>query len=568
VQKRRKANKTLSLGAIHVYLQGKLYFQEIPILMPTQKTQPAPSSLTITGAKQPAQAGLLTPDALAFIAVLADQFQDRIDALLAARNARHARIDGGELPDFLKETAKIREDGSWSVGPIPHDLQDRRVEITGPIDRKMIINALNSGARVFMADCEDSHSPTWEGTIQGHQNLCDAVRRTIDFTSPEGKEYRLKEKTATLIVRPRGLHLPETHVRYGDKPLYGALFDFGLYFFHNAQALIAKNTGPYFYIPKLESHKEARLWNDIFSFAEDHFTLPRGTIKATVLIETILAAFEMEEILYELRDHIVGLNCGRWDYIFSFIKTFSRNPKWILPDRAQVTMATHFLSSYSKLLIKTCHKRGAFAMGGMSAYIPVRADEEANARAFANVRADKEREATNGHDGTWVAHPDLIPAAMEVFNRLMPTPNQLANKRDDVEVTASDLLTLPKGTITENGVRNNISVAIQYIEAWLQGRGAVPIFNLMEDAATAEISRSQLWQWVHYDNAKLDDGRAITPALYDQYLKEELRAIESTVGKERVASGKFKEASEILTTLVKAKECAEFLTLGALERLE
>ena len=418
------------------------------------------------------------------------------------------------MPDFLPETRSVRE-GDWRCAPVPADIQDRRVEITGPVDRKMVINALNSGASVFMADFEDANTPRWDNNIQGHINLRDAIRRRIDWVSPEGKAYKLNDKLATLFVRPRGWHLPEKHVKVDGVPVSGGIFDFALYFFHNAKELVARGSGPYFYLPKLESHLEARLWNDIFVMAQDDLGIPRGTIKATVLIETILAAYEMDEILYELREHSAGLNAGRWDYIFSCIKKFRTNKDFCLADRALVTMTTHFLKSYAELLIKTCHRRDIHAMGGMAAQIPVKNDEKANAEAFAKVKADKEREATYGHDGTWVAHPALVPVALEAFNRLMPAPNQIATKkRDDVRVTAADLVRFePEQPITEKGLRLNINVAIQYIGAWLAGQGAVPIFNLMEDAATAEISRSQVWQWMRSPKGVLDDGRKVTKAM-------------------------------------------------------
>lgn len=510
-------------------------------------------AIEIKGTVTPEFQAILTPEALGFIAELAERFAGRVDTLLAARAARQQRISNGELPDFLAETASIRA-ADWSVGAIPHDLTDRRVEITGPVDRKMVINALNSGAKVFMADFEDSHSPTWHATMEGQINLRDAIARTISYHSPEGKEYKLNDTIATLIVRPRGWHLVEKHMFYNGKPIPGALVDFGLYFFHNAKALLAKGSGPYFYLPKLESHKEAALWNEIFVFAQAALGVPVGTIKVTVLIETILAAFEMEEILYVLKDHIVALNCGRWDYIFSFIKKFHHYPEWVLPERGQVTMKSHFLESYSLLLIKTCHKRGAYAMGGMAAYIPVKTDAEANAKAIENVRQDKEREARNGHDGTWVAHPGLVPVAMEVFDRYMSGPNQLSKLRSEVEIVAKDLLTIPEGTITEKGLRNNISVSLQYMAAWLDGRGCVPIFNLMEDAATAEISRTQLWQWIKYPKGVLDDGRKITAELFHTLLSEELAGL---------AIPRVKEAAELLKEVVLAEHFVEFLTLPA-----
>ncbi len=444
---------------------------------------------------------VLTPAALDFVAKLDRVFSARREELLRKRDARQAELDAGKLPDFLPETADVRA-ADWTVAPIPADLLDRRVEITGPSsDRKMVINALNSGAKVFMADFEDANSPTWDNSIQGQINLRDAINRQIDYVSPEGKAYALNDTIATLLVRPRGWHLVEKHVLIDGKPVSGSLFDFGLYLFHNAKTLLDKGIGPYFYLPKLESHLEARLWNDAFVLAQDELGIPQGSIRATVLIETILAAFEMDEILYELRDHSAGLNCGRWDYIFSCIKKF-RNADHVFPDRALVTMTTHFMRSYSLLAIKTCHRRNIHAVGGMSAFIPVKNDPAANERAFAQVRADKEREANDGHDGTWVAHPGLVAVALEAFDAVMKTPNQIDRKREDVNVAAADLIKWPDGSITEAGLRTNISVAIQYIEAWLGGQGAVPIFNLMEDAATAEISRSQVWQWIHRDKGR------------------------------------------------------------------
>ncbi|MBX6395676.1 MAG: malate synthase A, partial [Alicyclobacillaceae bacterium] len=475
----------------------------------TQALQ-VPPGVEILAPVTPEYAEILTPEALAFLAELERRFGPTRRALLAKRAERQKELDAGKLPDFLPETKDIRE-SDWTVGPIPADLQDRRVEITGPAgDRKMVINALNSGAKVFMADFEDANSPTWSNCIQGQINLRDAVNRTITYTSPEGKHYALKDDIAVLMVRPRGWHLEEKHVRVDGKPMSGSLFDFGLFFFHNAKNLIRRGTGPYFYLPKMESYLEARLWNDVFHFAQDTLGIPRGTIKATVLLETILATFEMDEILYELRDHITGMNCGRWDYIFSYIKKFRNHPNVIFPDRNLVTMTVPFMRAYTLLTIKTCHRRGAFAIGGMAAQIPVKNDPKANEDAFAKVRADKEREARDGHDGTWVAHPGLVPVAMEVFNTLMPGPNQLHVKREDVQVTAADLLALPEGPITEAGLRNNVSVGVQYIEAWLRGSGAVPIFNLMEDAATAEIARAQVWQWIHHPKGVLDDGRKVT----------------------------------------------------------
>lgn len=458
------------------------------------------------------------------------------------------------MPDFLAKTEGVRK-GSWKIAPVPKDLQDRRVEITGPVDRKMVINALNSGADVFMADFEDSHSPTWEGTINGHINMMDAVRRTISFTSPEGKNYALKEKTATLFVRPRGWHLVEKNVEIDGEPVSGSFFDFGLYFSHNAKELIERGTGPYFYLPKMESHLEARLWNDVFNFAQDELKVPRGTIKATVLIETILAAFEMDEILYELRDHSAGLNCGRWDYIFSFIKKFRNKPDFVVPDRATVTMNEHFLKSYCELLVQTCHKRGAHAMGGMAAQIPIKNDPEANAAAMDRVVKDKQREVKLGHDGTWVAHPGLVQIARDAFTSGGVTgPNQLHVTRDDVKITASDLLKVPKGEITDAGLRTNIRVGVQYLEAWLRGSGCVPLYNLMEDAATAEISRAQIWQWIKHGHVSVEKFRAA--------MKDELAKIPTPPG------NKLELAAKLFDKLSTDSTFSEFLTLPAYEYLD
>jgi malate synthase len=453
------------------------------------------------------------------------------------------------------------------VASIPADLQDRRTEITGPVDRKMVINALNSGAKVFMADFEDATSPTWENLLEGQANLRDAVRRTISFASPERKQYQLNEKTATLLVRPRGWHLPEKHVLVDGKPISGSLFDFGLYFFHNAHELLARGTGPYFYLPKIESHLEARLWNDVFNFAQDALRIPRGSIRATVLIETILATFEAEEILYELREHSAGLNCGRWDYIFSFIKKFRNQADFILPDRAQVTMTTPFMRAYCLNVIKICHRRGAHAMGGMAAQIPIKNDPAANEAALAKVLADKEREASDGHDGTWVAHPGLVPVALEAFDKHMPQANQISRQRDDVNVTAADLLGVPTGTITEEGLRANLRVGLQYLEAWLGGNGCVPLYHLMEDAATAEISRSQIWQWLKH-GARLAEGRQVTPQLYDELLPQELARIEREVGNARFQAGHFAPATTLFSEMSKNASFAEFLTLPAYELLD
>ena len=429
-------------------------------------------------------------------------------------------IDNGKFPNFLPETAEIRR-SEWKVAPIPKDLMDRRVEITGPVDRKMIINALNSGANVYMADFEDSNTPTWSNNIEGQHNLRDAIRGTIRYESPEGKKYELGPKLATLLVRPRGWHLNEKHFLAEGKPISGSLFDFGLFFFHNAAALLQKGTGPYFYLPKMESHLEARLWNDVFCFAQDELGIPRGSIRATVLIETILAAFEMDEILYELRDHSSGLNCGRWDYIFSYIKKFQAHPEFVLPDRSQVTMETHFLSSYVELLVQICHRRGIHAMGGMAAQIPIRNDAAANEQALEKVRRDKLREVQAGHDGTWVAHPGLVPVAKEIFDKYMPEPNQITSYKKPANRTVqpTDLIEVPKGDITEAGLRWNIDVGLQYLHSWLGGLGCVPIYNLMEDAATAEISRAQVWQWVKY-GAKLKDGGPVTKAMVKEIVRQ------------------------------------------------
>src|SRR5712691_167859 len=526
-----------------------------------------PEGIEIKGPITPEFAEILTPKTLSFVATLVRTFSDRREALLLRRSQRQTELDSGKLPDFLPETEHIRN-SEWTVAPIPEDLLDRRVEITGPVERKMVINALNSGAKVFMADFEDSHTPTWEGNIEGHINLRDAVNRTIAYTSPEGKPYRLQEKTATLLVRPRGWHLSEKHVLIDGQPISGGIFDFALYFFHNVKTLLAKGTGPYFYLPKLENHLEARLWNDIFVLAQQELGIPRGTIRATVLIETILATFEMDEILYELREHSSGLNCGRWDYIFSAIKKFRNIPDFILPDRAQVTMTTHFMRSYSLLAIKTCHRRNAHAIGGMAAQIPIKNDPQANEEAMARVRADKIREATDGHDGTWVAHPGLVAVALEEFDKAMPGPNQIDRKREDVHVTSADLLAIPDGTITEAGLRTNISVSLQYLDSWLRGLGCVPINNLMEDAATVEISRSQIWEWIHHPRGILEDGRKVTIELFRQVAEEELEKIEATIGEKQFASRKFQQAAELLDKIITDEQFVEFLTLPAYRYLD
>jgi malate synthase len=510
---------------------------------------------------------ILTPEALAFVAALHREFEARRQELLAARAARQREFDAGKLPDFLSETKSIRE-SVWSVAPQPRDLLDRRVEITGPADRKMVINALNCGASTFMADFEDATCPTWFNMVDGQVNLRDAVRRTIAFEQ-SGKRYALNDRTAVLIPRPRGWHLNEKHVTVDGEPVSGGIFDFALFFFHNAKLLLQLGSGPYFYLPKLESHLEARLWNDIFRAAQAALGVPQGSIKATVLIETILAAFEMDEILHELKDHSAGLNIGRWDYIFSCIKKFRSNDRFCLADRAQVTMTAPFLRAYALLLVKTCHRRGAPAMGGMAAQIPIKNDPAANEAALEKVRQDKLREVTDGCDGTWVAHPGLVPVAREVFDQHMPKPNQYDKQRPDVSVTAGDLLDFrPETPITEAGLRNNISVGIQYLGAWLAGNGCVPVFNLMEDAATAEISRSQIWQWIRSDKGKLDDGRRVTKALFRHLLAEELPKVRQYVGEEAWAAGNYPESAALFEKITSDDNFVEFLTLPAYERID
>lgn len=512
-------------------------------------------------------AEILTPEALKFLAKLQRAFGAKREARLARRRERQAELDGGARPDFLADTRDVRE-SKWAVAPAPPDLQDRRVEITGPTDRKMVINALNCGANVFMADFEDANAPTWSNMVQGQINLRDAARRTITFDSPQGKHYALKDQTAVLLVRPRGWHLVEKHLFVDGQPISASLFDFGLYFFHNAKALLERGTGPYFYLPKLESHLEARLWNDVFIAAQGELGVSNGSIKATVLIEHILAAFEADEILFELRDHSAGLNCGRWDYIFSFIKKFRNNPDGVFPDRAQVTMTTPFMRAYCLYVIQTCHKRRAHAMGGMAAQIPNRRDPEANAVALGKVRADKQREVEDGHDGTWVAHPGLVPIAKEVFDAKMNGANQVHRQRDDVHVTADELLEPPKGQITEDGLRLNIRVGVQYLEAWLTGNGCVPLYDLMEDAATAEISRTQIWQWIHQAKGVLPDGRDISVELFREMMADELKQLRNTLGADRFETGKFDLASKLFDELSTADELGEFLTLPAYEHLD
>jgi malate synthase len=516
-------------------------------------------------------AEILTPDALNFVARLEREFGERRRQLLKKREERQAEIDAGHLPDFLSSTAAIRQDPSWKVAATPPDLQKRRVEITGPTDRKMMINALNSGASIFMADFEDANSPTWQNMVEGQINLRDAIDGRISFTNPDGKRYELNEHIAVLMVRPRGWHLEEKHVRVDGMPISGSLFDFGLFFFHNAQRLIHKGSGPYFYLPKLENHLEARLWNDVFSIAQDELGIPLGTIRATVLIETILAAFEMEEILYELREHSAGLNAGRWDYMFSIIKKFRNQPSFMLPDRVQITMTVPFMRAYTELLVKTCHQRGAHAIGGMAAYIPSRKDPEVNEIALNKVREDKLRESADGFDGTWVAHPDLVPTAMEVFDNVLgEKPHQKERLREEVQVSAADLIDfrVPEGKITEAGLRLNINVALQYIASWLNGTAAVAIYNLMEDAATAEISRAQVWQWVHQPLARLEDGRRISKELVCQMIPEEMDKIHALLGEKMFSSEKFQMASQIFEQLANSDQFIPFLTLAAYQYLD
>ncbi len=521
--------------------------------------------IELTAAAPAGLAEVLSDDALALVASLHRQFNAQRLAALDRRRARQARIDAGERPDFLPETKTVRDDREWRVASIPADFRDRRVEITGPVERKMMINALNSGAKVFMADFEDSNSPTWANVVQGQRNLTDAIERTITFANPDGKKYQLNAEVATLVVRPRGWHLPERHLMVDGDPVSASLFDFGIHMFHNARRLLEKGSGPYFYLPKLESHLEARLWNDVFKFTQDAIGVPQGSVRATVLIETILAAFEMEEILYELRDHSSGLNAGRWDYIFSLIKKFRNRSDMVLPDRSQVTMTVPFMRAYTELLVRTCHRRGAHAMGGMAAFIPSRRDAQVNETALARVREDKVREANDGFDGTWVAHPDLVPVALEVFDAtLRDRPNQIDRQREDVSVTADQLLDfrVPGGQATQEGLRNNVSVAIQYLESWLRGNGAVAIFNLMEDAATAEISRSQVWQWQR-NQVRLADGSPVTPDLVREIEEDELAKIRESAGAEAFEKGRFDEARRLFEEVALAREFDEFLTLPA-----
>ena len=523
------------------------------------------SKIQISAPLAPSFEDILNSEALLFLEALHLKFNRKRLDVLKKRQERQEQINAGVFPDFLPATQAIRQ-SNWTIAPLPQDLLDRRVEITGPVDRKMIINALNSGAKVFMADFEDSNTPVFSQQIEGQINLRDAINRNISFTNPSGKTYKLNEKTAVLMVRPRGWHLPEKHMTFEGEELSGALVDFGLFFFHNAQTLIAQGSGPYFYLPKLESHLEARLWNEVFVFAQDYLGIPQKTIKATVLIETILASFELNEILYELKDHSAGLNCGRWDYIFSYIKKFKNHSQFILPDRALVTMTSEFMRAYSLLVIQTCHKRNAPAIGGMAAFIPIKNDEEANKQAFEKVRQDKLREAQDGHDGTWVAHPGLVETAMQVFDEVMPTPNQIHVKREDINITAQDLLKAPTLVVTEKGIRTNINVGILYIESWLRGIGAAALYNLMEDAATAEISRAQIWQWLQYE-VITQEGYAFTLDKYHELLLDEVAKIKNLYGEEAFKNGKFTQAIELFNQLVVYQEFQEFLTLKAYQQL-
>jgi malate synthase len=526
-----------------------------------------PQGVQINGPTRPEYAEILSPDAMAFVAKLHRAFAGRVDELLAARAARQKEFDAGKLPDFLPATKAIRE-SEWTVASQPADLLDRRVEITGPTDRKMVINALNCGASTFMADFEDANCPTWANMVEGQINLRDAVRRTITLEQG-GKRYQLNEKTAVLLPRPRGWHLVEKHVLVDGRPVPGGIFDFGLCFYHNARELLERGSGPYYYLPKLESHLEARLWNDIFKLAQAELGVPQGSIRATVLIETVLAAFEMDEILWELKEHSAGLNIGRWDYIFSCIKKFRVNKNFCLADRSQVTMTAPFLRAYALLLVKTCHRRNAPAMGGMAAQIPIKDDPKANEAALEKVRLDKLREVTDGCDGTWVAHPGLVPVAKAVFDEHMPQPNQYGKQRPDVSVTAKELLDFqPEKPITEAGLRNNVNVGIQYLGSWLAGNGCVPVFNLMEDAATAEISRSQIWQWIRSPKGVLEDGRKVTKELFRQILAEELPKVKQYLGDAAWNAGKYEEAARLFDRITASDDYVEFLTLPAYELID
>ena len=535
--------------------------------MTNQATIQYGEGIEIAAPISPEFAEILTPEAMNFVAKLARTFEGRRQELLQRRMQRQAEIDAGKLPNFLPETEHIRQ-ANWTIAPLPADIQDRRIELTGSADRKMIINGLNSGAKTFMADFDDAHSPTWEGPVQGQINIRDAIQRTITYTSPQGKFYKLNDQAAVLLVRPRGWHLDEKHALIDGQPISGGFFDFGLCFFHNAKQLLANGTGPYYYLPKLENHLEARLWNDIFLMAQNELGIPRGIIKATVIIETILATFEMDEILYELREHSAGLNCGRWDYIFSMIKTFRNFPEFIFPDRAQITMDSHFMHSYTLQTIKTCHHRNAPAIGGMAVHIPVKNNPAANEKAMEYIRADKKREANDGHDGTWVAHPGLVAVAQAEFDAVMKTPNQISRKRDDVQVTATDLLKVPTGTITEAGLRNNISVCLQYLEAWLRGSGAIPVNNLMEDAATVEVSRAQIWQWIRHPRGILQDGRKVTIELFHHIMNEGLANLQNAIGEEQFGKRRFAIAAQILDEVITDDRFVEFLTLPAYRYLK
>ena len=509
---------------------------------------------------------ILTPDALHFVANLTTQFSGRLTTLLERRSLLAARVRAGTLPEFLPETEHVRK-ASWKVAPIPSDLRQRRVEITGPVDRKMMINALNSGADVFMADFEDSHSPTWKGTVQGQVNLRDAVNRRLEYVNPDGRKYQLKDKVATLFVRPRGLHLPEKHVLVDAKPVPAAFFDFGIYAFHNAKRLLERGTGPYFYLAKLENHQEATFWNDVFEMSEAELGIPQGSIKCSVLVENVLAAFEMDEILYELRDRVTALNFGRWDYIFSFIKTLGQDPKFVFPDRSSLAMSTPFLKSCSMLVERTCHTRGALAIGGMAPQVPIRNNPQAQSEALQKVIADKEREASEGYDGAWVAHPDLVPVVMRVFDSSLAEGNRIRPRQGTVGITALEMLTVPEGEITESGVRANIDVSLRYLESWLRGQGCVAIYNLMEDAATVEICRAQLWQWLQH-RSKLSGSKILTPDLLREMLKESLLRIRSEIGELQYSEGRFELAARILDSLVTSEDFVGFMTLVAYDYLD
>ncbi|WP_243976075.1 malate synthase A [Vibrio natriegens] len=536
-----------------------------------QKTQPTKQNqgmLEVTGALAPEHQAIFPSEAQTFLSLLCEKYAGRVEQLLQAREEKQARIDAGELPDFLPETQDIRE-GSWKILGIPQDLQDRRVEITGPTDRKMVINALNANVKVFMADFEDSMSPAWTKVLDGQVNLRDAVNGTISYTNPgNGKHYQLADDPAVLICRVRGLHLKEKHVTWHGQIIPGALFDFALYFYNNYKALLQKGSGPYFYIPKLQSHHEAKWWSEVFHFTEEYFGLETGTIKATVLIETLPAVFEMDEILFSLKEHIVGLNCGRWDYIFSYIKTLKNHPDRVLPDRQVVTMDKPFLNAYSRLLVRTCHKRGAFAMGGMAAFIPAK-DQEENQKVLDKIHNDKSLEANNGHDGTWVAHPGLADTAMEVFSNILgERSNQLeVSRSEDAPITAAELLAPCEGERTEQGMRHNIRVALQYIEAWISGNGCVPIYGLMEDAATAEISRASIWQWIQHGKS-LDNGQQVTKELFESYLKEEVEVVKQEIGEERYQAGRFEEAAQLMAKLTTSDELTNFLTIPGYDYLD